>query len=428
MTSLRLTRHSAMSLSSTPTLYTSPRRGTSVYGGAGGRQTRVSYASNRLLAGFDQAEVLACDVSSISVSGNEKVTMQNLNDRLAAYLEKVRSLESANAQLDRQIREWNEKQTPTVRDYSKYEVIINDLRNKISFATKENVSLMLQIDNAKLAKEDFRIKLESELAMRMSVETDIAGLRKVLDDMTMARSDLEMQVESLKEELVYLKKTHGEELVALRSQVTGCSVNVLMEAKPQEDLTRVLDEIRIQYEGITEKNRHEMEAWYKVKFDELNKVVVSSSDTLQTSRTEITELRRTLQSLEIELQSQLSLKSALEGTVSETESRYRLQLCQLQVMVDGLESDLSQVRVDVERQATEYKILLDIKTRLELEIAEYRRLLEGEEPQQTVTVVEVKEEKRKPVISQRKKVVIEELVDGEVVSRTVDEDTEIISQ
>ena len=42
-------------------------------------------------------------------------------------------------------------------------------------------------------------------------------------------------------------------------------MNVEVDAKPQEDLSRVMDEIRSQYEGITEKNRREMEAWYKVK-------------------------------------------------------------------------------------------------------------------------------------------------------------------
>lgn len=56
-----------------------------------------------------------------------------------------------------------------------------------------------------------------------------------------------------------------QELAALRGQVSGSSVNVEVDAKPQEDLNKVLDEIRAQYEGINEKNRREMEAWYKVK-------------------------------------------------------------------------------------------------------------------------------------------------------------------
>lgn len=131
MTNTFRTGFSSLSLSSAPT-FTVSRRGPSVYGGAGGRNVKVSYASTGIGAGFDLSGSMAS--YGVTSSGQEKVTMQNLNDRLAAYLEKVRSLESANGKLEHQIREWYEKQTPVVKDYSKYEAIISDLRRKVKLA------------------------------------------------------------------------------------------------------------------------------------------------------------------------------------------------------------------------------------------------------------------------------------------------------
>ncbi|XP_016138101.1 keratin, type I cytoskeletal 19-like [Sinocyclocheilus grahami] len=403
----------------------------SVYAGAGGSSVRVSYAQSSK-SGFDLASALGGGDNGFGSAFNEKATMQNLNDRLASYLEKVRSLEKANAQLERQIREWYEKRTPVSRDYSHYYVTIEDLRKKIIVASQDNARIILQIDNAKLAAEDFRVKYENELAMRQSVEADIAGLRKVLDNLTMNRSDLEMQIEGLKEELVYLKKNHAEELAAIRAQMSSSSVNVEVDAAPQQDMARIMEEIRSQYEGVIEKNRREMESWYKGKFDELSKQVSTRQEDITLSRSEINELRRTLQSLEIELQSQLSMKAALEGTLGETESRYSLQLNQLQAVINSLEVELSQMRMDIERQGSEYKLLLDIKTRLEMEIAEYRRLLDGEDIQrQTIKFVEVvvpPPPKPEPVVTKRVRTVIEEVVDGKVVSRTEDVDVEVVKK
>ncbi|KAI1887114.1 hypothetical protein AGOR_G00202800 [Albula goreensis] len=310
---------------------------------------------------------------------NEKATMQNLNDRLASYLEKVRSLEAANSKLEIQIREFYDKKGPIAsRDYSHYWATINDLKDKIHNATIANANILLQIDNSKLAADDFRNKYEHELMMRQSVEADIANLRRLLDQTTLTKADLEMQIEGLQDELAYLKRNHAEELAALRTQLTG-TVNVEVDAAPQQDLNKVLEEIREQYEAITEKHRREQEAWFNEQTATLNKEVAVSTETIQTSKTEITDLRRTLQGLEIELQSQLSMKCALENTLADTEARYSAMLAGFQNQINMLEAELAQVRASIEQQGQEYKMLLDVKTRLEKEIATYRALLEKEE-------------------------------------------------
>uniref|UniRef100_A0A8C5EFF1 Keratin, type I cytoskeletal 13-like n=1 Tax=Gouania willdenowi TaxID=441366 RepID=A0A8C5EFF1_GOUWI len=350
-------------------------------GGGGGGGASYSYSSSSSAGGGSfgyGAGGGGGGGGDMDVTVNEKATMQNLNYRLATYLEKVKALEKANSELEVKIRSFLDgKSSPSARDYSAYYVTIADLQEKIQDATKINGGIYLSIDNAKLAADDFRLKYENELAMRLSVESDIAGLRRVLDELTMSRSDLEMQIEGLKEELIFLKKNHEEELLATKTQMSG-QVNVEVDAPAQQDLAAVMDEMRDYYEQLAEKNRKGWENWFQQKSETLSKEMVESVETVQTTKTELTDLKRMLQSLEIELQSQLSMKASLEASLSDIQNRYASMMQNYQLRVSATEQQLQQLRSDMERQQQEYQVLLDIKTKLEMEITEYRRLLDGE--------------------------------------------------
>ncbi|NXT74237.1 K1C42 protein, partial [Zapornia atra] len=241
------------------------------------------------------------------LSTNEKLTMQNLNDRLASYLDKVRRLEDDNAQLEHLIREWYKTHGPTgTRDYSQYYRTIEELHNQIIGANVDLNKILLDIDNTRMTVDDFRLKYETEYTLHQSVASDINGLRPLLDQLTLAKSDLETQFESLKEELIYLKKNHEEEMKGLQTQSTG-DVNVEVNATPGINLMEKLNEMRSEYERLIENNRREVESWYETKMEEVNQQVHSSGQEIQTSNQQISELRREYQSLEIELQSQISM-------------------------------------------------------------------------------------------------------------------------
>ncbi|XP_010613355.1 keratin, type I cytoskeletal 27 [Fukomys damarensis] len=317
------------------------------------------------------------------LSGNEKVTMQNLNDRLASYLDKVRALEEANADLEVKIKGWYDKFGPGScrgldRDYSRYFPIIDDLQNQIISMTASNSNVVLQNDNASLATDDFRLKYENEQALHQSVEADLNGLRRVLDELTLCRADLEIQLESLTEELAHLKRSHEEEMKALQCAAGG-NVNVEMNAAPGVDLTVLLSNMRAEYEALAEQNRRDAEAWFSKKSASLQQQISEDSGAATLARNELLEMKRIAQGLEIELQSSVALKHSLECSLSETEGHYCSQLAQIQAQIGALEEQLHQVRTETEGQKLEYEQLLDVKVHLEKEIETYCRLIDGDE-------------------------------------------------
>ncbi|XP_039729741.1 keratin, type I cuticular Ha8-like [Pteropus medius] len=314
-----------------------------------------------------------------SLNGHEKVTMQFLNDRLANYLEKVRQLERDNAELETKIREWSKCHESTVcPDYQSYFRSIEELQQKILCSKAENARLISQIDNAKLAADDFRIKYESEHALRLLVEADMCGMHKLLDDMSLAKADLEAQQESLKEEQLCLKSDHEQEVNTLRCQL-GDRLRIELDTEPTVDLNSVLEAMRCQYEAMVETNRRDVEQWFEAQSEGISLQAMSCSEELQCCQSEILELRCTVNALEVERQAQHNLKDCLQNSLCESEARYGTELAQMQSLISTVEEQLSEIRADLERQNQEYQVLLDVQARLEGEIDTYRKLLESED-------------------------------------------------
>ncbi|KAM7404273.1 hypothetical protein PAMP_011636 [Pampus punctatissimus] len=278
----------------------------SVTGGAGGKGTLFSTATQASYRYGGEYDYQSSGSTKGSLAiGNEKIAMQHLNDRLASYMDQVRNLENANSALEIKIREATEKKGPVEgRDYSKYNAIISELRGKILEMTKGNVHLAIALDNARLTSEDFRLKMEYETSMRLTVEADIARLKKLLDDTNVIRLHLESDFESLNEELITLKKNHETDLTELRAQISY-GVNVDVDAPKGQDLVKIMEEIRTKYEKIALKNQEELKAWHENQMTTVQVQMTEQTTALKDTVNVLNETKRKFQALDIELQGEL---------------------------------------------------------------------------------------------------------------------------
>ncbi|XP_034026816.1 keratin, type I cytoskeletal 18-like [Thalassophryne amazonica] len=359
---------------------------------------------------------ISLSFNGLGVSASEKETMQCLNDRLANYLEKVRSLERSNSELEVNIKQLMMERSPKGHDIEAMMAQAHAIGQEVRKKTLENARIMLEIDNAKLAADDFRVKWEAEAALCQSVERDCQALKRAKSDHDQIIATLRGDLDSLKEELYFLKKNHDEEMISLKARMANGQVNVEVDAAQGPELGAMLAELRVQYEGIARKNKEEAEAWYLKKLDTVQSEVKESNEALRCAQTELSERRRFLQALEVELDSLRKQVSVLESNLAETGHKYSVEMDRLQVTLTQLEDELSQLRLDMQRNKTDYEQLLRVKQNLEMEIATYRRLLEGEE----VVKETPPPPKKERDVRTRKivKVVTQTMVNGKVVDES----------
>ncbi|KAJ3604503.1 hypothetical protein NHX12_029243 [Muraenolepis orangiensis] len=323
--------------------------------------------------------VLGGGSSGLGLGTSDKETMQGLNDRLASYLDKVRSLERSNAELEALIKQLMLEKSPKGHDM-------------------EGMMAQAHAIGLEVRKRTW----EAEATLCQSVERDCQALRRAKSDHDQMITTLRGDLDSLKEELYFLKKNHDE-------------VSVEVDAVNGPDLGSLMAELRVQYEAIARKNKEETENWYLKKLEAVQSEVKESNEALRCAQGELSERRRFLQALEVELESLRKQVNVLEGNLAETGHKYTLEMERLQATLSQLEEELSQLRLDMQRNKTEYEQLLRIKQTLEMEIATYRRLLEGEE-----MIKETPAPKKEPEIRTRKivKVVTQTMINGKVVDES----------
>jgi len=361
----------------------------------------------------------------------EKVEMQSNNNRLAAYIDKVRQLQSENARMRKHVVVIEESQVKEINDIRHlYDKEVKDLKDAIDDLSKkykilQNNSEKILTDNRDL--KSMQVKKETELDERsrtaaklrdeiqkmktkisiMSNDNDkskdqlkdvlpefgklkerLYELNRQLDQVRQEKSKLETLCKNLSNEL-RIKVDEMEkrlESVKSRKQIEINEISGKLEKEYEDRVQKMLAELREVYEKQMKQNRDEFTKKYESKVSVLQSMLSKERAKNNSNGGELEEAQRRISALISKVKMMEGENFELNKKVEKLTNELDEQVTRHKSKIAEKDAKIQQILAEIQKQMEGYQNLMQIKTALDMEIVVYKKLLESEEDRLGINV------------------------------------------
>ncbi|KAL8163894.1 UNVERIFIED_CONTAM: hypothetical protein K2H54_040361 [Gekko kuhli] len=323
------------------------------------------------------------DPNDHRIKAHEKEQIKALNDQFACFIDKVQCLEQQNQILRTKWQLLQNQNFPAVKKDLKplCEGYTTNLRRKLDLVLCEKNKLEIQHKAMQNLVEEHRSKLKNRKQVTQPCISSISDVSypKEVDAAFKYQKELEMKRDLIKENIDFLRIFCTEELSALNRQLYDTSVVLNMNNSRRLNMDNLIQSIECWYQTIAQKSKEEADLFYQNQIQTLQNQSCQFHESLQRNNTEIVELNRMIQIMQCQVDNEKKKVVSLQNAINTTEQHGACAVKEAQANFAELQNTLQNSKDKLAALLRDYHELMNTKLALDIEIATYKTMLEGEE-------------------------------------------------